>query len=193
MKKIGIFLLIGLICITMVACKKQENVGNAEEKKPAQEIVKNPSEPLPLRYQELQDGDGKEVIKDIVDVSVMDIEKKLAYGIKERYNLTSTADEIMNDYQIIKVTGEINSLKYDVFIAEAPTKDFNLYIGEDKVELLGEPFIFSDERLEEAGKSVETIVLIAKKEYIVTNYLQVEIQTYIDDEFSKVFVDVVKE
>ncbi len=115
MKKIGIFLLIGLICITMVACKKQENVGNAEEKNPAQEIVKNPSEPLPLRYQELQDGEGKELLIDITEVSVRDIEKKLAYGIKERYNLAYSADEIMEEYQIIKVTGEINSSNQDVF------------------------------------------------------------------------------
>lgn len=193
MKKIGIILLIGVVCVAMAACKKQENVGNAEEKKPVQEIVKNPSEPLPIRYQQLKDGDGNEVIKDIVEVSVMDIEKKLAYGIKERYNLTSTADEIMQEYKVVKVVGEINSLKYNVFIAEAPTKDFDLYIGEDKMELLGEPFFFSDERSEEPGKNVELIAFVVKTEHVESNALQFEIQTYIDDEFSRVFVDVVKE
>ena len=59
MKKIGVILLIGLICIMMVACKKQENVGNAEEQKPVQEIVKNPSEQLPIIYTQIEDGAGK--------------------------------------------------------------------------------------------------------------------------------------
>ncbi len=193
MKKIGIFLLIGLICITMVACKKQENVGNAEEKNPAQEIVKNPSEPLPLRYQELQDGEGKELLIDITEVSVRDIEKKLAYGIKERYNLAYSADEIMEEYQIIKVTGEINSSNQDVFLSHALSSDFNLYIGEDKIELLGEPFYFNEERLEELGKRIASIAIVIEKEHIETGVLQLEVQTYIKREQSKVFVDVVKE
>lgn len=193
MKRIGIIFLIGLMCISIVGCKQQESVGNQGEKKTSQEIVKNPSEQLPLRYQKLKDGDGNELLIDITEVSVIDIQKKLANGIKERYNLIDSVDEIMQEYQVIKVTGEINSSNQDVFLSHALSSDFDLYIDDDKIELPGEPFYFSEERFEDQGKTVESIALVVKKAYIKTGALQLEIQTYINREKNKVFVDVVKE
>ncbi len=78
-------------------------------------------------------------------------------------------------------------------MSHALSSDFNLYIGEDKIELLGEPFYFNEERLEELGKRIASIAIVIEKEHIETGVLQLEVQTYIKREQSKVFVDVVKE
>lgn len=200
MKKIGVILLIGLICITMVACKKQENVGDAEEQKPVQEIVKNPSVPLPVRYQQLKDGDGNELLIDITEVSVIDIDDNLRDRIesenKSRYNIILPIDiinSLKKDYQAIRVEGTINSLKYSAIEAHALDSQFKLYVGDMQVEQLGRPFYVDWNRSKETGVSKDVIVLIVRKEDIETNLLQLQVQRYIDGERSKVYVDVVKE
>lgn len=193
MKRAVLLCMVVMVGFSMTACKKESDSAEVPEKKTQiEEVEKNPSVPLPLRFLEMTPPEEETIIADIVEVSLIDVDDQLVDGF-ERKNDEMPAkviNELKDNFKVIKIVGVINSPNRSAIRATDSEDYFKIFQGKNRVDYFGKPVFKLVESFEE-GKSKSTLYYFIAKEEAEKGGLQVRIKSFIDPEgYQENFVDV---
>lgn len=194
MKRAVLLCMVVMVGFSMTACKKESDSAEVPEKKTQiEEVEKNPSVPLPLRYLEVTPPEEDTIIADIVEVSLIDVDDNLVDRF-ERTNDEMPAkviNELKDNFKIIKIVGVVNSPDEIAIGVGDPEDDFKIFQGKNRLDFFGKPVISLREVSEDKKSAKSTAYLFIPKIEAEKGNLQVRISRFISGTgYEEFFVDV---